>query len=159
MNLPNAIRNRKEFHVSYFRSLVPTAIYAKALRRRLMLFLLHVALPIVLGGVIYIAFRDRGILLFDCLTSLGLSNAASPAQIPILDPLFCSLPDGLWVYAYGSWMRLIWKKKTWWCKLPLTLALGSEVGQYVHWVPGSFDLLDVFFYVFANYLLNRWNYE
>ncbi len=66
-----------------------------------------VALPIVFGAAIYIWFRDSNILVFRLFDALGISLPDRLDPGSLANPIFCSLPDGLWVFAFASWMRLI----------------------------------------------------
>lgn len=59
-----------------------------------------------------------------------------------------SLPAGLWTYSLTYSMLWVWngshsKQKYFWVSLGLMLSIGSELGQYLHVVPGVFDLKDV----------------
>jgi len=118
-----------------------------------------VALPIVFGAAIYIWFRDSNILVFRLFDALGISLPDRLDPGSLANPIFCSLPDGLWVFAFASWMRLIWGRHWFWCNLPVSLATGSEIGQLFHLVPGTFDVLDVLFYSIGHALSQRWSHE
>ena len=59
-----------------------------------------------------------------------------------------SLPAGLWTYSLTYSMFWVWdgshsKQKYFWVSLGLMLSIGGELGQYLHVVPGVFDLKDV----------------
>jgi hypothetical protein len=122
-------------------------------------YVLYVVLPIVLGAATYLVFRDSNILIFRLFDALGTPLPNRIATGSIANPIFCSLPDGLWVFAFASWMRLIWGRHWFWCNLPICLALGSEIGQFFKIVPGTFDLLDVLFYSIGHVLSQRWSHE
>ena len=70
--------------------------------------------------------------------------------------LVYSLPDGLWMLAYVLLMGAIWNfhvKKSLLVTLPLAVvAIGSELLQIPRWIPGTFDIVDLFCYLMAIWL-------
>jgi hypothetical protein len=65
-----------------------------------------------------------------------------------------SLPNGLWVYSFVYSISLIWIHekhiiKYFWITLVLILAIGSEIGQGIGFVPGTFDYIDLGIGVFC----------
>ncbi|HRB97506.1 MAG TPA: hypothetical protein PKY67_07330 [Nitrosomonas sp.] len=64
-----------------------------------------------------------------------------------------NLPDGLWVYSLTSLMIIIWKSYTlksliWICS-GLLIAIISEFCQYIGVFPGTYDSIDIIFYLLA----------
>jgi hypothetical protein len=118
-------------------------------------YLLLVVFPVAFGSAIYLMFRDSNILAFRLFDVLGVSlpNRFDPGRV--VNPVLCSLPDGLWVFAFASWMRLIWSRHGFWCNLPACIALGSEIGQLFQVVPCTFDVLYVMFYSLGHLLSQR----
>jgi hypothetical protein len=63
-----------------------------------------------------------------------------------------SLPDGLFLFSYVSLMLAIWNKEVarsgifWVSSIPVLIIL-SELGQLFLVVPGTFDIVDLLFYV------------
>ena len=136
---------------------------------------LHVALPIIIGGLVYVCWRDPGLVMFKWFRALGveplvvqlrLATATAGPRLPYW--FVYSLPDGVWVYALTAFMAHVWSGspssviKTGWLSLGLLLGAGSELGQLIRFVPGTFDATDFVFYVFAfaiallvSYALNR----
>jgi len=115
-------------------------------------FFLHVSLPIVFGGLIYVCWRDPNLLMFKWFHAVGLESlilqlrlATSPTKAALPFWFIYSLPDGLWVYALTAFMILLWRDvrslpiKMFWLSLGLLLGAGSELGQLVGIVPGVFD--------------------
>ena len=114
---------------------------------------------LLLGGLVYVIYRDKSLLMFDWYDALGISN-----EIDGLRSLFqgegiygwvkYSLPDGLWAFSYMFLVDTIWNGTKSLCSyifvysLP-TLALLSEFLQYFGLVPGVFDWMDVASYLFA----------
>ena len=112
-----------------------------------------------LGGLIYIIYRDKSLLMFDWFNSIGISS-----EIDELRNLFqgegiygwvkYSLPDGLWIFSYMFLIDAIWDGKTnsisklflW--SLPIVAVL-SECLQCFGVFPGVFDWVDMASYIFA----------
>ena len=113
-----------------------------------------VILPLLLGGSIYLFFRDRDNLLFYVIDQIA-PHYLLP-QFHWFDGTWIanSLPDGLWAYASTSWLLQVWKKTCLFTNLPLVFAFASEIGQWVSLIPGIFDPVDLWFY-FLGYFLAR----
>jgi hypothetical protein len=126
------------------------------MRTRLSGFILHVSLPIVFGGLIYVYWRDPNLLMFKWFHAVGfeslilrlrLATSSTKAALPFW--FIYSLPDGLWVYALTAFMILLWRDvkslpiKMFWLSLGLLLGVGSELGQLAGIVPGVFDKADL----------------
>lgn len=119
-------------------------------------FATHVLLPTLIGAATYLLFRTPSLLAFRWVETVGLSDQlmairghVSSVRLP--NWFLYSLPDGIWVYATTSWMAIIWQgKKSWaWITIAVLLAVGSEIGQAFGIVPGTYQHLDVLFYVGA----------
>jgi hypothetical protein len=119
-------------------------------------FILHVSLPIVFGGLIYVCWRDPNLLMFKWFYAVGLESlilrlrfATLPTKAALPFWFIYSLPDGLWVYALTAFMILLWRDvkslpiKMFWLSLGLLLGAGSELGQLAGIVPGVFDKADL----------------
>ena len=132
------------------------------MRIKLSFVTLHVLLPILIGGLVYICWRDPALLMFKWFRVLGveplvlqLRLATTSARQSLPDWFVYSLPDGLWVYALTAFMTRVWSGspsspvKTGWLSVGLLLGAGSELGQLAGVVPGTFDLTDFLFYLFA----------
>ena len=123
---------------------------------------LHILLPVLAGGLIYICWRDPELLMFRWFGAVGLGTlvndlrAAVAGSQPSLPRwfLYC-LPDGLWVYALTAFMARVWSGTRSsvlaiaWISLGVVIGAGSELGQLAGIVPGAFDRIDLFFSVFA----------
>ena len=135
------------------------------LRLKTSFLLLHVALPMLVGGLIYVCWRDPGLTMFKWFRALGweptilqlrLAAAAGTAALPFW--FVYSLPDGLWVYALTAFMGHVWSgsrasvSKIACLGAGPVLGAGSELGQLAHLVPGSFDWTDLVFYLAAGAL-------
>lgn len=120
--------------------------------------MVHVALPVLLGGLIYVLWRSTDLLVFRWLAALGLDSIvaslrllAAPFQEQLPTWVFYSLPDGLWAYAVTACMALIWAgyscvSRVIWLSAGPLIGIGSELGQLVGMVPGTFEFADITLY-------------
>jgi len=113
--------------------------------------LLHVGLPLLIGGLIYLAWRSPTLTMFRWLNVAGVTVQPLREAVAIFPPpadlIVFSLPNALWGYALVSFFCLLWKHQydlaaRIWIAAACTLALAAEIGQAVHIVPGTFDPLD-----------------
>ena len=69
------------------------------------------------------------------------------------DWIIFNLPDGLWVYSLTSLMIIIWENHTWqslgWTWSGLLIAIISEFCQAIGILPGTYDPVDIVFYLLA----------
>lgn len=122
----------------------------------------HVLLPVLIGGVIYSLWRSKTLLVFAFYRWIGLDEPVQALRLQLASfkhlipgPVLYSLPDGLWVYAFTSLMGFIWFRvprssaKLLWTLLPVSMAMGAEIGQGFRLVPGTFDWSDMLSYLIA----------
>jgi hypothetical protein len=117
---------------------------------------LNCGLPMLLGLAVYTLWRSTSLLLFRAYRWTGLYPlilavrahvAAVKQSIP--NPILYSLPDAMWVYACTVALGYLWRNHPsaltrWsWTALPVLIAVGSEFGQLLKLVPGTFDWMDV----------------
>ena len=114
---------------------------------------------LLLGGLVYISFRQDTLKMFRWFDSINLSAVISELRLltlPLSDHLpnwfLYSLPDGLWIYSYLSVLLVVWdnvisKHNIHWLLLVPMIAIFSEIGQLFKIVPGTFDILDLIFYL------------
>lgn len=113
------------------------------------------------GGLIYLAFREGHLKMFDWFEKISLMeelnffrNSTLKYSFYLPDWVVYSLPDGLWLFSYVSLVMAFWKNKIqinslfWILFLPIW-ALAHEIGQFFHLVQGTFDFVDVVFYIVA----------
>ena len=114
---------------------------------------------LLLGGLVYVIYRDKSLLMFNWFDSIGIGN-----EIDGLRRLFqgegiygwvkYSLPDGLWLFSYMFIVDAIWDSERnamsmlflW--GLPVVSIL-SECLQYFGLLPGVFDWMDMASYLLA----------
>ena len=123
--------------------------------RRRAEFLLALVLTLV-GGMTYLLFRPRTLLLFMVLDAVGLGDVVDGwrAAVPaVTEPelLIYSLPDGLWVASYvliidALFLSLPAVTRLRWAAVIPVLGIVSELLQLVGIVPGTFDWADLFCY-------------
>ncbi len=118
-------------------------------------------IPMLIGGFIYILFREKNLLMFSWFHSMGLDNIINHLrnnisfnnQIP--DWLIYSLPNGIWIYSLTSLMLVIWfqnlnKLQYLWLSTGPILGISAEFGQLIDIIPGTFDNTDLVFCLFAS---------
>ena len=121
----------------------------------------HLIIPMLIGGFIYILFREDNLLMFNWFNSLGMKNlidffrehTLSINLIP--NWIKFSLPDGIWIYSLTSLMLIIWykdssKTKYIWLLIGPILGISAELGQLINIVPGTFDNTDLIFCLIAS---------
>ena len=115
----------------------------------------HVIIPITFGGIIYLLFRSDSLMMFRWADAIGVKPVldnmrvyCTTIQMDNLNWFFFSVPDGLWVYSFTSFMLIVWGLKfsrhsIVWISIGPLLALGSEIGQALGLVRGTFDSTDL----------------
>ena len=119
-------------------------------------------LSLLAGGTIYIMARPRNLLLFWIADKGGLGtlldilrSSCPMAKCP--EWLVYSLPGGLWALSYILITDMLAYRLS---VLPKVLLAGvipmvgllSELLQWMGWMPGTFDMTDILFYI-SPYLL------
>ena len=124
---------------------------------------LHVILPLLTGGLIYILFRADSLLMFRWFDKLGAGDFINSCrqhtvgQFTLPTWVVYSLPDALWIFSFTSLMIAIWKGKfsihsVFWVFIAPTIGLLSEIGQAFHFVRGTFDITDLTLILIASTL-------
>lgn len=118
-------------------------------------FAVHVLLPVIVGGTIYVLWRSPSLLLFkiarysgnDLL--VGSWRHATGDFVRVLPNwILFSLPDALWIYAFTFYLGAIWASgprlhRICWTSVGPVIGIGGELGQRVGIVPGTFDWIDL----------------
>lgn len=110
---------------------------------------------LILGSAIYVLFRPTTLLMFHWADGLSLTHSvqlirASVSGLASLVPgwFVFSLPFALWVLAYLFFIEAVWAHSQSWARflwfwsVPL-IAIGAELSQIKHIIPGSFDWGDL----------------
>ena len=129
-----------------------------------MKYIKHVIVPVFIGGVIYICFRTKSLLIFDWIDYFGLTqmvdfirNKTKYLYDYLPKQIIYSFPAGLWLYSFISFNILIWQRsnnriKYFWIILPLVISIFSEVLQFFNLINGTYSNLDICFYIFFSIL-------
>lgn len=116
-------------------------------------------LTLITGGLIYISFRTDSLVMFKWFAALSVDTPIEYLRETTLtvkerfpDWFLFSLSDGLWVFSYISLTLSIWsnninKRNLFWVFLVPFIAITSELGQLFNIVPGTFDAVDLTFYI------------
>jgi len=93
--------------------------------------------------------------MFTWFKKIGINNLVHNIRIILRNQFYdlpdwfiYSLPDALWTYSFIYSILFIWKGnnslfKHLWIILVLILTIGSELGQLINFVPGTFDKADL----------------
>ena len=119
--------------------------------------ILHIALPIFVGSMIYILFREKELLMFNWFNYLKLNfiidflrNNFYKYRIYIPKSILFSLPDALWVYSFTMFLSIYYKNRI----ILSAIFVGSIITEILQlwFVVGTFDIYDVI-YMFTLYLI------
>ena len=125
--------------------------------RKILIFISIITLSI--GTLIYLLFRVSTLKVFSWLNFLGIDfvnndlRKKSINYMPkIPDWFIFSLPDGIWIFSYVLVMISIWnftlnKKSIFWMTIIPLVAIFSEIFQIFDFIPGTFDFVDLSFYI------------
>lgn len=109
---------------------------------------------IILGGIIYVLWREQTLLMFKWFDSLGLTPAIilirslAVAYLSILPNWLCySLPNALWFFGGVLLFSSIWKnffaERILWISIFVVIGIGCEIGQLAGVLPGTYDNTDI----------------
>lgn len=116
---------------------------------------IHILLPLTVGGLLYILFRDNGLLMFQWFDTLGIADTIDQTRTLTLQykqavPAWTiySLPDALWSYSLTTalifnWKRIFNKSSALWILIGATIAPFSEIAQHFGLLQGTFDPIDL----------------
>ena len=113
---------------------------------------LDVVLPLLVGGIIYLAWRGTNLRMFGWANEIGFGHAVALLRAELGGWRFVvpgyviySLPDALWTYSFARFHYVLYARGNCaaWLAVAPAVALGSEVGQAVGIVPGTFDWRDL----------------
>ena len=110
-------------------------------------------LLLVVGGIIYALWRSQSLLMFQWLDAVGVARLVERIRadvlfIPVPAWIRYSLPDALWAASGVFLFSAIWSgsrsslRHIWMCIAP-SLAIGGELAQAAHLIPGTFDIVDL----------------
>ena len=101
---------------------------------------LHITIPLTIGAVIYLLFRN--------LPYFSLVDLSSPLLNPEIVPGWVRfhLPDFLWAYSFSFIFLAIWrdnKSLNFWIAAAFVISITLETAQLSHHFPGTFDWIDL----------------
>ena len=130
--------------------------------------ILHIALPIFVGSMIYILFREKELLMFNWFNYLKLNfiidflrNNFYEYRIYIPKSILFSLPDALWVYFFTMFLSIYYKNRI----ILSAIFVGSIITEILQlwFVVGTFDIYDVIYmfmlYLIAMYFIKKFEEE
>jgi hypothetical protein len=137
------------------RATIHPVVLRGGLLREVLGTVVHVLLPLAIGGSLYVLYRPRSLVMFRWFDQLGLGSIVDRLRAATAVPegaipeviVFC-LPNALWLYAFVFQIAQLWKGEggrpaRLWLAAPMLLGIGPELGQLAGVVPGTFDILDV----------------
>jgi len=110
---------------------------------------------ITVGGVIYVGWRPESLRMFSWFETMGLEYPIMLARcvaqqcVPALPSwALYSLPQALWILGGLTGLSAIWSSQgscpqMLWSIALISFAVLAEMGQFVHLLPGAFDVVDV----------------
>jgi len=121
------------------------------------------AIAMFIGGMLYVSSRSESLIMFRWFDVMGLRNevqAFRALTVPYLELfpkwVYLSLPQALWYFSGLLAFECIWgsmaatcRQRCAWVLTFSGMALGLEIGQWLHLVPGRFDILDLAFMLLA----------
>ena len=119
--------------------------------------IIHIFLPIFVGSMIYILFREENLLMFKWFKFLKLNFIINflrynfyKYRIYIPRSVLFSLPDAFWVYSFTMFLSIYFKNRI----ILSSIFVGSIIIEILQlwFITGTFDIYDVI-YMFALYLI------
>jgi hypothetical protein len=125
-------------------------------------YVLHVLVPLLVGGSIYIVWRAETLQMFRWFELAHLTGplytlremyGGQSGWLPAW--MLYSIPDAAWVYSFSMYFGLLWLDSNPRAAFSLAaagpiLGIGAEFGQALRIVPGTFDPADVLLLVVAS---------
>ena len=117
-------------------------------------FFAVVIMPLIIGGMIYIIFRSKSLVMFSWIQSVGLTKYIDVLRLflfPIKEYLpnwfIYSFPNALWAFSMLSFFALLWRDNKicyyCWILLGVILSLGMELLQLGGFIAGTFSADDL----------------
>ncbi len=120
---------------------------------------LNIIFPMIVGLLIYVFLRPPNIIFVQYIGFIDKLSFISEikmylSKMSIPNWFIYSLPGAIWVYSLTYFMGMLWipQKTKWkylWISIAPILAITYEIGQKIHVILGTFDLLDMFFILFG----------
>lgn len=110
---------------------------------------LHVLVPLTLGVVAYVAWRETEVRVVTWMPRVFVDVLRGTiGRIPMPHAIAGSLPDCAWGWAFGAALGIVWRARPWrekaaWLITGGVLTAFVEIGQAIGVIPGVFDWLDL----------------
>lgn len=111
---------------------------------------IHVVVPLVLGVLVYVAWRSTEVTLVRWFpSSIVTSLRALAAHVPLPAFVVGTAPDLAWGWSFGAMMGIVWagrpmsRRKIGWLGAGALVAAYAEIGQLWQLPPGRFDVVDL----------------
>jgi len=121
----------------------------------------------VAASLVYLLFRPLSLAMFDWFPLREFPEAVVWLRrfAALLAPpefLVYNFPFGAWIFSGTLAMSAVWKgrscrnQKLWIAVIPI-IGIGAEGLQFLQWVPGTFDYVDLIFCCVAGFLALVWS--
>ena len=99
---------------------------------KLLFIIYNTLIPLSIGSLVY--YYENTSTLLECVANY--------------------LPDALWSYSLVSLMLIVWKLKIpySWLIAIMLLFISTELLQFLKFIPGTGDLIDILIYLLSGYL-------
>ncbi len=124
-------------------------------------YIIHVIMPLFIGGLLYVLFRDNNLKMFNWFYQIGIGGFVESIRMHVL-PLkyyfpswvLYNLPGSLWTYSLTVFIifnfnRRLDRTSFFWISLGPLLSIGMEILQLFGLIKGTFDITDLIFYIIA----------
>lgn len=111
--------------------------------------------PITIGGYIYILYRPLHLIMFKAIEEVHLMNIVLwlrkySEKIILPEFVLYSLPDAIWMYSFNyfllTYLKTEKRKRNFCSFISFIFVIGSELGQFIGLVRGTYDLNDLLAY-------------
>ncbi len=121
-----------------------------------MLYVVYSIIPLIIGGIIYISFRSKNLVMFQWFDNIGISFFTNyirylflPVKPYLSEWFYYSLPDGIWIFSFTTTLIIFWdfsfEKVKIWLVVPIFSGIIFEILQFFFEILGTFDIIDLLF--------------
>ena len=124
-------------------------------------------IPIIVGGILYLAYRRNTLLMFTWFKNIGLSECINQlrhfaSQHPLPEWFVFSLPNGLWALSFVSYVMIFAgsnRTLKYICMfIAVNIILDFEILQGFKIISGTFDIVDLatnIIFIYIGIILNH----
>lgn len=136
--------------------------------------ILFIALPILIGGLIYIFTRPDSLLMFDWFNKIGIGENIAKLRYEtdlnkfLNNWIIYNSPAWIWTFSLTVLLGVIWNyringESIIVLLIPLLLGVLSEISQKIGVINGTYDFVDMIFYIIGGlsgiFLIKFLNYK